>query len=264
MASFAEVVTQTFRSLTPEAISERLFGESLDAWWSDHQKSLEATVYKGPIQVAFFIATFAAMGRLCKADGRIREQEINSANAVMDHLGLDKKQKRLAAKIFNEGKQNDFDIDAVLGRFYRICSHRVSVLQVFVELQIQAAIADAPMNDIEEAMLMRMCKRLDVSHSIYLRIKRRIVENRGAQVSSLAQPQARRPMNLASAMELLGVSRWVNKDELKNAYRRLLGTYHPDRLLARGCTEEELSLANGKIQEVKQAYEIVGKARKLI
>ena len=262
MASFAEVVTQTFRSLTPEALSERLFGESLDAWWQNHQKNLEATVYKGPIQQAFFIATFAAMGRLCKADGRVGEKEINSAHAVMDHLGLDKAQRRIAAKLFNEGKQGDFDVEAVLSRFYRISSHRVSVLQVFIELQLQAAIADGPLNDIEEALLMRMCKRLDVSHSIYLRIKRRIIENRGAQ--AFPQPQPRQPMNLANAMQVLGVSRWVNKDELKNAYRRLLGKYHPDRMLSRGCTQEELDQANGKVQEVKQAYEIVGKARKLI
>ena len=129
MANFAEVVTQTFRSLTPEAISERLFGDSIDAWWSDYQKSLDATAYKGPVQCAFFIATFAAMGRMCKCDGRIKEQEISLASSVMDHLKLNRAQKRLAIRLFNEGKQGDFDVETVLGRFNRICRHRVWMFQ---------------------------------------------------------------------------------------------------------------------------------------
>lgn len=263
MASFAEVVTQTFRSLTPEAISERLFGDSIDAWWSDYQQSLDATAYKGPVQSAFFIATFAAMGRLCKTDGRIKEQEIKLASSVMDHLKLNKEQKRLAIRLFNEGKQGDFDVETVLGRFYRICRHRVSVIQVFIEIQLQAAIADAPLNDLEEALLLRLCKRLDVSKSIYGRIKRRVTENKFGPLQPQEPLAVSRPMSLANANELLGVSRWTSKEDVKKAYRRLMGQYHPDKMLARGANEDELQLATAKVQDIKRAFDIVGKARKL-
>ena len=70
-------------------------------------------------------------------------------------------------------------------------------------------------------------------------------------------------MSLANATELLGVSRWTSKDDVKKAYRRLMGQYHPDKLHARGCTQEELNLATAKVQDIKRAYEIIGKARKL-
>ena len=70
-------------------------------------------------------------------------------------------------------------------------------------------------------------------------------------------------MSLSSATELLGVSRWTNREDVKKAYRRLMGQYHPDKMLARGCTEEELHLATAKVQDIKRAYELVGKARKL-
>ena len=263
MANFAEVVTQTFRSLTPEALSERLFGDSIDAWWSDYQQSLDATAYKGPVQCAFFIATFAAMGRMCKCDGRIREQEISLASSVMDHLKLNRAQKRLAIRLFNEGKQGDFDVETVLGRFNRICRHRVSVLQIFIEIQLQAAIADGPLNDLEEALLLRMCKRLDVSKSIYSRIKRRVNENKFGKVQPTGAV-ASRPMSLVGAIELLGITRWTGKDDIKKAYRRLMAQHHPDKLAARGCSEEELNLATAKVQDIKRAYEIVGKARKMI
>jgi len=263
LASLAEVVTQTFRSFTPEALSERLFGDSIDAWWSDYQQSLDATAYKGPVQIAFFIATFAAMGRLCKADGRIREQEIKLASSVMEHLKLNQTQKRLAIRLFNEGKQADFDVETVLGRFYRICRHRASVVQVFIEIQLQAAIADGPLNDLEEALLLRMCKRLDVSRSIYSRIKRRVNENKFGKLQPQQPAVASRPMSLASASELLGVSRWTSKEEVKKAYRRLMGQFHPDKMAARGASEDELQLATARVQDIKRAFDIVGKARKL-
>lgn len=268
MASFADVVTQTFRNFTPEALSERLFGDSLDTWWNDYQQAIDDSIYKGPVQVAFLIATFAAMGRLCKVDGRIRDAEITLARSVMSHLGLNDTQKRIAIRLFNAGKQGDFDVEAVLGRLYRTCYHRPSVLQIFIEIQLQAAIADGPLNDVEERLLNRMCKRLDVSTSIYSRIKQRVNENKyGHQVQSEKDSSSSytspRIMSLASATELLGVSRWVGKEELKKAYRRLMGQYHPDRLLARGCTQEELDQATSRVQDIKRAYELIGKARKL-
>ena len=40
------------------------------------------------IQTAFFTATFAIMGRLCKADGRVSEDEITLARRVMDQMNL--------------------------------------------------------------------------------------------------------------------------------------------------------------------------------
>ena len=261
MPNFAEVVTQTFRSFSPEAISERLFGDSLDAWWRDYQQSIEATDYKGPIQVAFFIATFIAMGRVCKADGRVKEAEINLATSVMDHLELTTEQKRIAIRLFNEGKQPDFNIDVVLNRFHRICRHRVSVMQVFVETQLQAAMADGPINDIEEAILLRMCQRVDVSKTIYLRIKRRVHENKFGAAHKLYSSD--KPMNVSEAGELLGVTRWTTKDEVKKAYRRLMSQYHPDKMQARGCSAEELEQARHKAHDIKRAFEIISKARKI-
>ena len=262
MPKFAEVVTQTFPNLTPEAISERLFGESLDSWWQEYHQKLESTDYTAPVQIAFFIASFTAMGRLAKADGRIKEAEINLASSVMDHLELTPEQKRIAVRLFNEGKQSDFDFEAVLSRFYRLCRHRVSVMQIFVEIQLQTAVADGPLNDIEEAMLLRMCKRIDVSKSIYNRIKRRVNERKFGE-NSMNHNAAIRPMSLADAGEILGISRWTNKDEVKKAYRRMLSQFHPDKMVARGCTPQEVEQATLRMQEIKRAYEIMTKARKL-
>ncbi len=258
----AEVVTQTFRSFTSSTISERLFGNSLEDWWQEYTQTLEESAYTGKVQTAFFITTFAAMGRLSKIDGRIHESEISLASKVMDHLKLDAEQKKLAIRLFNEGKQSDFNLDTVLNRFYRICNHRVSVIQVFIEIQLQTAFADGAMNEKEESLLKRMCKRLDVSQSIYKRIERRVRKNKfGSEQSHHIQPVT--PMSLSQACAVLGVSRWAKKDDIKQAYRRLLSQCHPDKLIAQGATEDELEEATDKVQEIKRAYEIVSKAKKI-
>lgn len=262
MPRLAEVVTQTFRSFTPEALSERLFGDSLDDWWQENTQILEASSYTGAVQSAFFITTFAAMGRLAKIDGRVQESEITLASKVMDHLKLNADQKRLAIRLFNEGKQSDFNLDTVLNRFYRQCKHRVSVIQIFIEIQLQTAFADGAINQQEETLLQRMCKRLEVSESIYTRIERR-VRKKNLTGEKIPQVKSAKPMSLSAACSLLGVSRWASKEDIKQAYRKLMSQYHPDKLIAQGVAEDELEEATEKVQDIKRAYEIVCKAKKI-
>lgn len=174
MPRLADVVTQTFRSLSPESISDRLFRDPLEHWWENYQQKLDDTGYNGAIQGAFFIATFAAMGHVAKCDGRVKGVEIELATQVMDHLKLSSEQKQLAIRLFNEGKNEDFALERLLWRFNRLCHHRVSVIQVFIEMQLQMAYADATLNEAEVKIIKHMCKRLDVSDSIYTRIERRV------------------------------------------------------------------------------------------
>jgi DnaJ like chaperone protein len=261
MPRLAEVVTQTFRSFSPGSLSDRLFGNTIEDWWHEYAQTLEATAYTGKVQTAFFITTFAAMGRISKIDGRIHESEIGLANKVMDHLKLDASQKKLAIRLFNEGKQSDFNLDTVLNRFHRLCGHRVSVIQVFIEIQLQTAFADGAMNEKEESLLKSMCKRLDISDIIYKRIERRVRKNKYGDQAPHVQPP--RPMSLSEACTVLDISRWAKKEDIKKAYRRLLSQFHPDKLIAQHATEDELEEATDKVQEVKRAYDIVSRAKKI-
>lgn len=258
MPRLAEVMTQTFRSFTPEAITERL-SRHLDSWWQEYSHSLQDTAYAGTVQTAFFIATFSSMGRLAKVDGRIQESEINMAGSIMDSLKLTVDQKKLAIRLFNEGKQSDFNLDMVLSRFVRLARHRVSVLQIFMEIQLRMALADNAINDIERDLLQRMCKRLDISKAIFQRIERRVDRNADAAPKETASV----PMSLTDACVLLQVSRRANENEIKQSYRRLLNQYHPDKMLARGSSEQEIRLGTQKVHDIKNAYEIIRKAKKL-
>src|ERR1700689_4418876 len=62
----------------------------------------------------FFPTTFRVMGHIAKADGRVSEQEIASARAVMHALRLNSAQMLAAMGYFTEGKQPGFDVDTAL------------------------------------------------------------------------------------------------------------------------------------------------------
>src|SRR5215813_2664102 len=53
----------------------------------------------------FFRSAFRVMGHIAKADGRVSEQEIAAARAVMSDLRLNPLQVRTAIDHFNTGKQ---------------------------------------------------------------------------------------------------------------------------------------------------------------
>jgi DnaJ like chaperone protein len=259
LANLADVFSQTIRSITPEALSELFFSNSVDGWWLEASQALAKSGYEGgDVQETFFIGVFSCMGRLAKVDGRISEREVKLASRVMVHLKLNDEQKRLAIRLFNQGKQPDFHIDAVLTRVYRVCRHRVSVMQVFIETQLQLASADGELNDKELLLLTRMCKRLDVSDAIYKRIGRRVC---GANFDRRRNADTTM-MTMNDACNLLGVTRFSSQDEVKQTYRRLISQHHPDRVIAQGADDFDVSLATDTVQDLQQAYELVCRVRK--
>ena len=259
MPRIAEALSQTFKSFSPDGLADRLFGDSLEDWWQDYVQDLAGSAYSNPVQSAFFITTFAAMGHMAKIDGRIQESEISLANSVMGHFNLHADHKRLAIRLFNEGKESDFNLEAVLGRFNKSCQHRASVLQAFIEIQLKLAFVDAALNSKEKNLLARMCKRLNIPKSVYQRIERRITSG---QSNSSTPVQSTKPMALADACDVLGVSRWTGKQDIKLAYRRLMSQHHPDKLLARNSSQHELNQATEKAQQIKSAYEMICKIKK--
>ena len=65
------------------------------------------------VQEALFSAVFSIMGHLAKADGRVSEQEIGQAEAIMSRMQLNDEQRRRAQEAFRHGKDDDFPLDRI-------------------------------------------------------------------------------------------------------------------------------------------------------
>lgn len=216
------------------------------------------------VQTAFFTATFSVMGAVAKADGRVSREEIQLAEQVMTQMGLPGEMRQTAIRLFNEGKKSDFPLRDVVAQLRQEATRRTTLLQMFLEIQLQAAYADGELDASEDALLRQICQWLGVSEMDYRRLERLVAASMGAggQGNGQAGGGSQQP-TLEQAYAVLGVNAQTPDAEVKKAYRRLLSQHHPDKLVSKGLPEEMMKLAAEKTHEIKQAYEQVKKARSL-
>ena len=180
----------------------------------------------------------------------------------MAQMDLDGERRRAAIRLFEQGKARDFPLGDVLDQFRRECHRRTSLIQMFLEIQIQAAYADGPPNAAEDRLLLHICGRLGIPEFLYRRLEQLVRFQQafaGAQAGT-RQPAARGP-TLDQAYKVLGLTPKASDEEVKRAYRRLLSQHHPDKLVSKGLPEEMMKLASEKTHEIRQAYELITKAR---
>ncbi len=210
------------------------------------------------VQGAFFTAAFSVMSHVAKADGRVSPQEIQLAEAVMAQMQLDSERRRAAINLFNQGKRSDFPLDEVLTQFRQECHRRSTLMQMFIEIQLQAAYADGVMAPGERQVLLHICELLGFSRHVFEQLETMIRASVGA-----GRPRERPGASLDDAYCILDVTRSASDADVKRAYRRLMSQHHPDKLVAKGLPEEMIELANQKTREIRKAYERIKEARGL-
>lgn len=211
------------------------------------------------VQLEFFTTTFSVMGHLAKADGRVSEDEIAAARGVMRRMKLTSDQTTAAIKLFGEGKRADFPLAKVLAGFRESIQGRRDVLHTFIEIQLQAALADGNLHPETRRVLWQVCSELDVSRLEFAQLEA-IARAHGHR----AHPTRNAPADrLAHAYGVLGVERGASDDDLKKAYRRLMSQHHPDKLVSRGLPQEMVDLARDKAREINTAYDLIKEARGL-
>lgn len=215
-------------------------------------------------QNAFFDATFAVMGKVAKADGRVTQAEIQYAEAVMARMQLTGDRRQRAIDLFTKGKTSGYELTDVLEPLRRALGRsNAQARMMFVEIQLAAALVDGEFSPSEGVVLGEMCKLLGVTQREFETVAARMAAEHsfhqqhhdGAQ----AKPQAN---EVEQAYGVLGVAKDCDNKSLKQAYRRLMSQHHPDKLVAQGLPDEMMLLAKEKTQEIQAAYDVVKRSRK--
>ncbi|WP_286239838.1 co-chaperone DjlA [Neptuniibacter halophilus] len=223
-------------------------------------RGLSGAVKAANPQAVFFRATFSVMGKLAKADGRVTENEIQFARDVMAQMRLDEARRREAIEYFTQGKAPEFELEKVLKPLALMLRHRPSVKLMFVEIQLQAAMADGEVSESEMRLIDQVCQLLDFGaegvEEVIARVKaqRDFYQHGQAGVDSAVL--------LKDAYAVLGVDETATDAEVKKAYRRQMSQHHPDKLVSKGLPEEMIELAKEKSQEIQAAYERIRASRK--
>lgn len=220
------------------------------------------------VQSAFFESTFRVMGYIARLDGRISEAEIRVARSVMQRMNLNESLCQQAMQLFNQGKQPGFSLESTLR--YLIASNRYNhaLLQLFVEIQIQTALAEGSINLVQQRALDRICQYLGFNRWQFNSFEPVFTETFRFQRQKQQYQQYRQtqdshaPSDLQRAYALLSVNPQASDAEVKQAYRRLRSQNHPDKLLAKKLPKSTIQLATEKMQRLQAAYELIGAARK--
>ena len=209
------------------------------------------------VQEAFFRATFQAMGHLAKADGRVSEDEIRAARAMMSEFRLGEREVQLAIDLFTQGKARDFPLEPLVRELRRVCRQRPDLCRMFVQIQLQTALWGGSLNPAGREVLARICAALGVSAYEVVQMEA-LLRMQQASYRPEARPAVDR---VAQAYEVLGVARTASDAEVTKAYRRLMNQNHPDKLVAKGLPESMMKVAEEKTRQIRAAYELLRDAR---
>jgi DnaJ like chaperone protein len=236
-------------------------------WYYHQEKQKE-------VQKVFFYTTFAALGHIAKADGRVTQEEIHMATVLMDEMRLSKVQRKYAKQYFTEGKQANFDLSAAISNLVKVCHHNRNLLKLFADIQYRAAKVDG--------LTQKKIKSLDVifSHLGFAPLHKQYrfyqdyefntadsttgkqnSSSSGKSYSSSSTSYSKPSSPLDWAYALLELPHSATKSEIKRAYRKLMSQNHPDKLIAQGLPEEMIKMATDKTQKIQKAYEQIKKHR---
>lgn len=204
----------------------------------------------------FFRSTFLVMGHVAKADGRVTEREITAARSVMQSLRLTPAQVQMAIALFNDGKQQHFNLEAETARLRAACHSQPEILRVFVEIQLRFALWGSDMSGAARTRVTHMAGMLGVSPQLFARLEAALRgEARGAAAAPTSEARS------AAAYRTLEVDPTVADAELVKSYRRLMSKHHPDKLKANGLPESMLEHAKQRTQAIREAYELLREQR---
>ena len=215
---------------------------------------------------SFVAPLFAVAGALSKSDGRVSEQEIRAAEALMSRLGLDDEQRRLAIQRFGDGKQPDFDVATVVAELKAWARGRRDLAFLLLDMLLDLVYAEGPLAVAKLAMVRKLCWSLGVSDAELAAIS--AMKGYGPQSgpwqhdsrgpgSSGSRDGAARPV--IDPYTVLGIERGAEPRDIKRAYRKLMSQHHPDKL---GNVPDELKRrAEAQAREINAAYERIKSER---
>ncbi len=215
---------------------------------------------------AFLHATFLVMGHIAKADGRVSENEIQAARMIMRSMMLSPQLKREAMALFTQGKSGTFHLQETINLLIRACNGQPQAMRMFVELQIQAAAADGMIAGPKVAIIEELCRRLGfnpLEFGIFAQHQQGYQQGyrQNYQGSGGYQRRGYNQATVEDPYKTLGVDKKASDAEIKKAYRRKISEHHPDKLVAKGLSEEKIKEANKKTGEIKKAYDSIALAR---
>jgi len=214
-------------------------------------------------QDRFFKSAFRVMGHMAKMDGVVSKIEIRQAEVIMQRLNLSPARTRQAKDFFREGKDESFSLNEEMQRFSYMVGKRSSLAMMFLEVQINFALADGKIDSTEREVLLKICGYLGFPQVLFEQLVSMLIaaSSFGTGDYNTGRATTGNKPGIDQAYAVLGVKKTDTDVAIKRAYRKLLSQHHPDKLQAKGLPDEMIKMAADKTHEIRKAYEAIRKDR---
>ncbi len=187
----------------------------------------------------------AMFAKLAKCDGPIARAEIAVVDSFLaENLSLDPPARREAIQQFRAARDSRMSFEGHARRFYKQHAEHQHFLGEIVDLLVTLALADGNLKRREVLFLDLVVAIFGVSSHKYYRCK---YGDSGPRVESVSQSEEK------EYARILGLAGRVSRDEIRKAYRGLVGQYHPDKVSHLGPRLREV--ADQEIKKINEAYE---------
>ena len=233
------------------------FDRAFVASYRDFEKQGAAI---GRLPEDFVRALFQTMGPLAKVDGRVTEDEIRAARAIMHRLGLGPARVRRAIAWFEDGKRPGFPVAQTLRELRKSGARRADLRLLFVRLLLEVVLAKHGLQQDERGLIWSICKELDIGRVELAQLEAMIRAQKGFKRSPAGDADA---LRVRDAYRTLGIEATATNDEVKKAYRRRMNRNHPDKIASTNPDADVVAEAERRTREIRSAYELLKTRRSI-
>ena len=214
------------------------------------------------VGASYFETLYKLLGFIAKADGRISEEEIAQAEALMERMCLSPEHRQQAIGLFKIGSRSSFSLDQTMQEFVNKCGRHNNLKQSLLNDLIALALADGELHPAERQALQSIAQYLGVSKALFEKLLEMIMAQAQFHDAGSAGAGASSASQLEAAYKALGVSAKSTNSEIKKVYRKLISENHPDKLIGQGMPKDMIKMATERTQEIRKAYELIQASRK--
>lgn len=197
-------------------------------------------------QFIFYLSLASLAAKMAKADGVVTEDEVRAFDHfVRVDLRLNTEERKIVANLFNEAKASPEDGLAIARQFKDLVGFQRELLHTMVHLLFRISMADGKFHQAEERYINQVAQIFGLSSMEYEQIKALFIKKTDR------------------AYQVLGVTPQASDTEIKEAYKKLVREYHPDKLVSKGLPEDFMKIAHEKMSEINAAYDQIKKERRI-
>jgi len=210
-------------------------GHAVESKFSPSRPDPQATK-----RIAFTVAVIALSAKMAKADGVVTHNEITAFRARVHIPPAEVKQ---VGRFWDLARKTPNGFEDYATQVTRLFAPRAPILEQLLDLLFHIAQSDGDITAPELNYLAKVADIFGFDQPDFDRL--------------LALHKPDRP----SPYEVLGVPQDIDDQALRNHWKRLVRTHHPDALTADGMPEEFIAASNDRLAKINAAYDAIARKR---